>query len=73
MKDLLTKLKNGDPISDDELEMLIDHYSILTERLRPHGELFQLVLSACYRDLEQLRSYKRARLQNKFPKLDTND
>jgi len=42
-KKILKLIKNRDPLTDEQLEMAIDHYSRLEELLKPHGDIYSLV------------------------------
>lgn len=61
MKELIEDFRNGNPISDNDLDLLIIHYTNLSLLLKPHGEIFHLVYVKCILDLEALESYKQAR------------
>lgn len=61
MKELIKKLNDGSPIDDGELNQLLGHYKDLLKLLEPHGELFHLTTERCWRDLDRLEGFKRAR------------
>lgn len=65
MKELIQKLKDGDHITDKELDELIAHYKSLVELLDVHGEIYKLVWLDCYYYFRQLQGYKASR-QNKI-------
>lgn len=61
MKDLIEKKRNGDGLSDKELDQLIDYYSNLTFLLKEQGEQCHIYWYYFFLELETLLSYKQAR------------
>lgn len=61
MKNLIEKKRNGDPISNEELDMLIDYYSNLTTLLKEQGERGHIYWYYFFLELETLLGYKQAR------------
>ena len=61
MKNLIEKKRNGDPISNEELDMLIDYYSNLTTLLKEQGERGHIYWYYFFLELETLLVYKQAR------------
>jgi hypothetical protein len=64
MKEIIAKFRQGDPLTDAELNALITHYKALTKHLEPHGDIFRLVWLKCYQDLQTLDGYYVARNKN---------
>lgn len=61
MKDLINKFRNGEGITDEELNKLIEYYSTLTILLKEQGEIGHIYWSYFYMELQTLLSFKRAR------------
>lgn len=62
-KTALNKFRNGDGLSDDELDDLLSLYSRLDEDLRWLGPEFRLAWSEVLRCKMSLESFKQARMQ----------
>ncbi len=61
MKDLIESYRNGEHLSNTDLDKLIDHYSTLTSLLKEHGEQTRIHWYYFYQELDTLLSFKRAR------------
>lgn len=61
MKQLILKFREGDPLTDEELDKLIEHYIILESHLSEHGEILHLTWRFIYHELFTLGYYKSAR------------
>ena len=59
------KLAKGDPLSDTELEVGIEHFGALGKLLAVSGPVFQLATNEAYRVVDRLNSFQFAR-QNKW-------
>ena len=60
-KELLEKIKNSPSLSDQDLEIGVEHFSLLCSLLEMHGDVFRLVHNNCYQTLAMLKSYQAAR------------
>lgn len=65
MKALIESYRNGEHLSNTDLDKLIDHYSTLTSLLKQHGERTRIHWYYFYTDLENLLSYKERRQWHK--------
>ena len=65
MKELIEKYRLGDNLTDPELDTLLQHYGMLEQLLKFHGERYHLAWRAIYDDLHQLAGFKKARAENK--------
>ena len=61
MKNLIEKKRNGDPISNEELDMLIDYYSNLTTLLKEQGERGHIYWYYFFIELDTLLSFNHSR------------
>ena len=61
MKDLIEKLREGEGLTDEELDRLIEYYSNLTTLLKEQGEIGRIYWYYFFIELDKLLSYKRAR------------
>jgi len=61
MKNLIEKKRNGDFLSDEELDKLIDYYSNLTSLLKEQGERGRIYWYYFFLELESLLGYKQSR------------
>lgn len=59
-KETLEAVKNG-ILTDKELDKAINHYTILEEHLKCHGELYQLTWLHVVNTLDRLNDFKRSR------------
>lgn len=55
------KYRNGDPLSDTELDVGIEHFRKMSQLLAATGPAFLLATGECYRVLNTLEGYKLAR------------
>ena len=58
MKTSYDKFKNGDNLSDEELEKLINDLKTVADITSKFGKKWYLVYSNAYMDYSQLRSYQ---------------
>lgn len=58
MKELIAKIRNGDPLSDGELKVAIDWYTAARNMLEPFGELYKLVWKDINQELIRLEGYQ---------------
>lgn len=61
MKEILIKIKKGDPLTDEELDKAIAHYKILDLMLLEHGLLYALTHRDVSSELNRLLGYKESR------------
>ncbi len=61
MKDLIEKRRNGDSLSDEELNKLINYYSNLTSLLNEQGERGHIYWYYFFLELDTLLSFKHSR------------
>lgn len=54
---------NGDSLTNDQLDIGIEHFGALEELLLKSGPVFKLAANECMRVHDQLREYKKARLK----------
>lgn len=52
-------------LTDEQLDEAINHYKILEENLKCHGEIYHLVWSNVYMTLYTLEGYKQSRRNRK--------
>lgn len=57
------RFKIGDPISDEELDWLLSHYTILEMHLFVQGERYHFAWRDAYDQKERLENFKKARQQ----------
>lgn len=60
-REMVEKIRTGDPISDGELSILIEHLDKAESVLKPLGPDFRLALKEVRRLMETVEGYKRAR------------
>ena len=56
--ELIERYRTGDPITNQELDALINHMNNLSDLLRPFGESYGLVKNDVFRILDRLQGYK---------------
>lgn len=61
MKELIEKRRNGDALSDEELDKLIAYYSNLTSLLKEQGERGHIYWYYFFLELDTCLGYKQAR------------
>lgn len=61
MKQIIEKLRNGDALSDKELENAITHYQTLSNLLYFHGERYALVRADVEKHLRNCQTWKENR------------
>ena len=65
MKDILKKIMDLDePLSNEELDIIIEHYKILSELLEIHGLLYHLIWKDTYLKLHKYKEIKENRIIN---------
>lgn len=57
------KFRNGDPLTDKELEVGIEHFDQMAKLLNQSGPVFKLAAQESHRVMDGLASYQRARKQ----------
>lgn len=60
-KKIYAKVKMGDELSDEELDIAIKHYERLEKLLHIHGEVYRLVWEDVYLKLKKLEYYKNSK------------
>ena len=61
--DIYDKICKGDPLSDTELQVGVEHYSKMAELLMRSGPVFKLASNEANRVAETMISYTNARKQ----------
>lgn len=64
-KELVEKIRVGDPITDDELDQAIEFYETMTTGADVLGSTFYLFWWECRRTLDRLYGYREARQERK--------
>lgn len=55
------KYRMGDPVTDEEIRTGIAHFQLLADLLSLSGEAFRIHAGECYRIVNTLEGYQRAR------------
>ena len=63
--EIYEKLRNGDPLSDEELTIGVAHFSKAADMLRPLGPRFALATDELRRVANVLDDYRNARKRNR--------
>ncbi len=61
MEQIILKFRKGKRITDNELLLLWQHYSDLTELLGYHGDIYKLVSNDVYNEFERATNMLKAR------------